>query len=211
MPALLAILCYLRQVPKKPSISRDRCSQSCLFKPTRRLPPLPGGWVVIARRNFAHLANCHGTQCGREKSQTKDFFMDQTVGQDRHREARPSKPDDSSVSHSTTLLIPLLSCCLVDAPRWVWLVVLPPINTLCFVALLSWTTVVSAIMLPQHHRAPKRRTFTLVEGFKFHTRTVGGNGTWGGFGQGANWEGDTPPVCVPRQAFIQIADAEASN
>lgn len=75
----------------------------------------------------------------------------------------------------------------------------------CFVP--SRATVVIVIMLPQQCGALKRRAITLVEDLKFHTRTVGGNRTWGGFGQGANWGGDAPPVCVPRRAFIQIADA----
>lgn len=34
-------------------------------------------------------------------------------------------------------------------------------------------------MLPQQRGAPKRGAITLAEDFKFHTRTVGGNGTWG--------------------------------
>lgn len=38
---------------------------------------------------------------------------------------------------------------------------------------------VIVIMLLQQRSAPKRRAITLVEDFKFHTRTVGGNGTWG--------------------------------
>ena len=86
-----------------------------------------------------------------------------------------------------------------------------PRNHSCFVALPSRATVMIVIMLPQQRRAPKRSAITLVEDFKFHTRAVGGNGTWGGFGQGANWRDDTPPVCVPMRAFIQIADAGAST
>ena len=56
--------------------------------------------------------------------------------------------------------------------------VLPPVNTpaLC---LPSGGTTVIVIMLPQQSGAPKRRTITLVEDFKFHTRAMGGNRTWG--------------------------------
>lgn len=98
---------------------------------------------------------------------------------DWHREAWSSKPDDSSENHSAMLLIPLLSHCLVFAPRWVWLSILPPRKHPYFVALPSWATVVIVIMLPQQCGALKRGAITLVEDFKFHTRTVEGNGTSG--------------------------------
>lgn len=53
----------------------------------------------------------------------------------------------------------------------------PPLNTLfCSTALLA--TVLTATLLPQQHGAPKRRAIMLMEDFKFHIRTVGGNGTW---------------------------------
>lgn len=113
-----------------------------------------------------------------------------------------------AVRHSTNSTVKLLSCLF---PLLGLAFGVSPYKHLCFVALPSWATMVIVIMLPQQHSAPKTRAIMLVEDFKFHTRTVGGNGTWGGFAQGANWGGDTPPVSVPRQAFIQIADAGTSN
>lgn len=53
----------------------------------------------------------------------------------------------------------------------------PPLNTLfCSTALLA--NVLTATLLPQQRGALKRRAIMLMEDFKFHIQTVGGNGTW---------------------------------
>lgn len=66
----------------------------------------------------------------------RNIFMEQTEGKDWHGEVCLSKPDDSSEIRSMTLLIPLLSRFLVFAPCWVWLTVLPPVNTLVWCSAL---------------------------------------------------------------------------
>lgn len=87
------------------------------------------------------------------------------------------------VRHSTNSTVKLLSRLF---PLLRLACGVPPYKHLCFVALPPWAAMVIVIMLPQQHSAPKRRAIMLLEDFKFHTRTVGGNGTWGGFAQGAN-------------------------